>query len=77
MAVFFVLCCTFLGASAQILLKTGSNYLVQNGMGSILTNYCMFGGYACYALSTLLLVIALKKGELAVLYPILATTYVW
>lgn len=72
-----VLCCTFLGASAQILLKKGSIYLVQNGIGSILTNYWLLGGYACYALSLLLLIIALKNGELSVIYPIIATTYVW
>lgn len=77
LSIFFVLCCTFLGATAQILFKMGSNYLQQSGIIGILSNYWLIGGYACYAVSTLLLIIALKKGELSVLYPIIATTYVW
>ena len=76
-AIFIVLFCTILGAIAQILLKMGSNYLVQSGFSNILHNYWLLCGYTCYALSALLLIIALKKGELSVLYPIIATSYVW
>ena len=76
-AIFLVLCCSLLGAVAQILLKFGSNHLVQHGIKRILMNYWLIGGYASYSLSTLLFIIALKNGELSVLYPIIATTYVW
>ena len=37
----------------------------------------MFTGYALYGLSAILMVAALKYGELSVLYPIIAMTYVW
>ena len=35
------------------------------------------GGYCLYGISTLLLVLALKDGELSLLYPVIALTYVW
>jgi drug/metabolite transporter (DMT)-like permease len=37
----------------------------------------LLAGYACLAANTALLVLALRRGELSVLYPIIALTYVW
>ena len=34
-------------------------------------------GYSLYGVNTLMLVLALKDGELSVLYPIIALTFVW
>lgn len=42
-----------------------------------LTNLRLFGGYALYGLSTVLLTLALKYGELSLIYPVIALTYVW
>ena len=72
-----VFCCTILGAAAQILMKTGANHLAQPGLLSMATNLPLMGGYVLYGLSTLLLVLALKDGELSLLYPVIALTYVW
>ncbi|MBI2688397.1 MAG: EamA family transporter [Acidobacteria bacterium] len=86
-----VVACTILGATAQMLIKRGTTMmppLLDPSGGSpiaqapliawkILTNLPLFGGLACYGLSTLLLVLALRYGELSVLYPIIALTYVW
>ncbi len=47
------------------------------GIMGVLTNLPLFSGYACYGLSTVLLVLALKDGELSLLYPVIALTYVW
>ncbi len=83
--------CTVLGAAAQMLIKRGTTMmppLLDPAAGSafaqapliawkILTNLPLFGGLACYGLSTILLVLALRYGELSVLYPIIALTYVW
>lgn len=83
--------CTILGAAAQLLIKRGTatmGPLIDPAAGSaiaqipwiawrILTNPPLFGGLACYGLSTILLVLALRYGELSVLYPIIALTYVW
>jgi len=72
-----VFCCTILGAAAQILMKTGVNHMPQPGLLGIVTNLPLIGGYCLYGISTLLLVVALKEGELSLLYPVIALTYVW
>ncbi len=43
----------------------------------IFTNVPLFIGYALYGISTLLLVLALRKAQLSILYPIISLTYVW
>ena len=72
-----VFCCTVLGAAAQVLMKTGANQMTHHGLLGMITNLPLMGGYCLYGLSTLLLVLALKDGELSLLYPIIALTYVW
>ncbi len=71
-----VFCCTILGAAAQILMKTGANQMTPGLLG-ILSNMPLLGGYTLYGMSTVLLVLALKDGELSLLYPVIALTYVW
>jgi len=44
---------------------------------ALLTNVPLISGYALYGINTLMLVVALKDGELSMLYPIIALTYVW
>ena len=82
--------CTILGAAAQMLIKSGLGHLpiaptaatanlglwIAFALG-ILMNIPFMLGLSCYGLSTVLLVLALRYGELSVLYPIIALTYVW
>jgi len=75
-AVLLVCCCTVTGAAAQILMKVGMTHF-QFDAWAILTNFRLLAGYALYGLNTLLLVLALRDGELSMLYPIIALTYVW
>lgn len=80
LAVGIVLVQTFLGAAAQILMKGGTQ---QAGDGvidifiGIFSSPQLFAGYALYGLSAMLMIAALKYGELSILYPIIAMTYVW
>jgi multidrug transporter EmrE-like cation transporter len=71
-----VLGCTVLGAAAQILMKFGANALTPGIIG-IITNVPLMTGYCLYGISTVLLVLALRDGELSILYPVIALTYVW
>jgi multidrug transporter EmrE-like cation transporter len=77
-----VLVCTILGAAAQVLIKKGTAALgehpsmVETAIG-IFTNRLLFEGYALLGLSTVLLVLALRQGELSLLYPVITLTYVW
>jgi multidrug transporter EmrE-like cation transporter len=72
-----VFCCTILGAAAQVLMKIGLGQPVQNGWVGYVTSLPLLGGYCLYGLNTVLLVFALRDGELSILYPIIALTYVW
>jgi multidrug transporter EmrE-like cation transporter len=72
-----VFLCTLIGATAQLLMKAGAASMSQPGIAGFLTNVPLMAGYACYALSTVMLIFALREGHLSILYPILALTYVW
>jgi drug/metabolite transporter (DMT)-like permease len=77
-----VLGCTIIGAAAQILLKKGTVLLGANPslldtLIGIFTTRLLFLGYSLYGLSAVLLVMALRLGELSLLYPVFTLTYVW
>jgi drug/metabolite transporter (DMT)-like permease len=76
-AIGLVFCCTLLGAAAQMLLKTGANQLTHPNLLAMITNLSLLGGLSLYGINTVLLVLALRDGELSILYPIIALTYVW
>jgi multidrug transporter EmrE-like cation transporter len=71
-----VFTCTVLGAAAQLLMKVGMTHFHPD-LIAIVTNLPLIGGYVLYGINTLLLVLALREGELSTLYPIIALTYVW
>ena len=72
-----VFCCTAFGAIAQILIKSGANALPNGHPMSMITNLPLMAGYSLYGISTILLVLALRDGELSILYPVISLTYVW
>ncbi len=43
----------------------------------MITNVPLVAGYSLYGISTVLLVLALRDGELSILYPVISLTYVW
>ena len=75
-AALLVLFTTLLTSSAQILWKIGSESLKPDLM-SVLTNYPLIMGLFLYAIGGGLLIISLRGGEVSVLYPIIATSYIW
>jgi multidrug transporter EmrE-like cation transporter len=75
-SVLLVFCCTVIGAAAQILMKVGMDRFTLS-LPAILTNFPLILGYALYGVFTLLLVLALRDGELSMLYPIISLNYVW
>jgi multidrug transporter EmrE-like cation transporter len=80
-SIVLVFLCTLLGAGAQILMKSGVATLHGGSLAglvaAIFTNWRIFAGFALYGLSTGLLVVSLKYGQLSILYPVIALTYVW
>jgi multidrug transporter EmrE-like cation transporter len=81
-SILLVVCVTLISAAAQVLIKTGAGTLgahpslVDTAIG-ILTKLPLFTGYAMYGFSMVLLVLALRHGELSALYPVIALTFVW
>ena len=71
-----VFSCTLLGAAAQILMKNGMAHFAPTPV-ALLTNIPLIIGFALYGVNTLMLVLALREGDLSTLYPIIALTYVW
>lgn len=84
-ALILVFFCTLIGAVSQILIKTGATVLAQqvahpgliNAAMGMFTNPWLFSGYALYGVSAVFMVMALRDGELSLLYPVIALTYVW
>ena len=75
-AALLVLFTTLLTSSAQVLYKFGSAKLTFN-IFSILTNYYIIGGVILYAIGGTLIILSFRGGEVSVLYPIVATSYIW
>jgi drug/metabolite transporter (DMT)-like permease len=69
---------TIIAAAAQVLMKFGSNHLkLHPSLAGLLTDYPLLGGLFLYGVGAALMVIALRHGELSVLYPLISLSYVW
>jgi multidrug transporter EmrE-like cation transporter len=81
LATFLVCTCTVIGAAGQMLMKAGAQQQTHDSallmLIAIFRTPTLFAGFSLYGLSAALLVIALKYGELSILYPVIALTYVW
>jgi len=73
---FIVLLCAFLGAIGQLFFKKASDSLDYSIL-SIIGNKWLILGLIFYGIATMGYVFSLKYGDLSVLYPIIATSYVF
>src|SRR5580698_10592623 len=87
-SIYMVLGCTVFAAAAQVLMKFGANHAMPQMILAdpstwmpfalaLLGNYMLLLGYCVQSGNALLLILALRDGELSMLYPIIALTYVW
>lgn len=74
-----VIISTFFAAFGQYFIKKGLNQTaitsLQDLMG--LLNFSFVFGFGLYGVSAVMLVIALRKGKLSVLYPIISLGFIW
>jgi undecaprenyl phosphate-alpha-L-ara4N flippase subunit ArnE len=75
-AIALMIPCTLFTSVGQILYKLGAENLSLE-ISSILFNVPLIAGLLSYGIGLVLLIIAFKGGELSVLYPIIATGYIW
>ena len=71
-AIFLVLFCTLLTSVGQVFFKLAADF-----KGPLLDNYFILIGFVLFASAGFLLVFAFKHGELSVLYPLIATSYIF
>jgi uncharacterized membrane protein len=64
-----------IGSIGQIEFKKGSEF--EFNISALLVNYHLITGVMLYALSTLVYLYALREGQLSIIYPIIATSYIW
>ena len=69
--------CTLFGAAAQILFKLGANELGSGNPLAMIKSMPLVAGCGLYGISAGLLVLALRDGELSILYPVISLTYIW
>ncbi len=74
-ALIFVLIATFINTSGQLLFKLASRSVTWNPVTWV--NMHLILALALYFISALLIVTALKYGELSLVYPLIATGFIW
>ena len=73
----FFLIAAFLGALGQFLYKSGAER-TTGALFSYILNGRILAGMICYIAVMILFVLAFRRGgELSVLYPLYATTFIW
>lgn len=73
--ILIVILCTIFTSAGQVLLKIGSKN--TGSLIDILTNIYLILGVCSYAVGAILLIIALKYGDLSLVYPFVALSFVW
>ena len=73
-AIVLALACTLFTATGQLFYKLGSEKIVD--IISLFNLFVVIGLFS-YFLGSILYILALKKGELTVITPLLALNYVW
>ena len=65
---------TIVGALGSVFLKLGSKNLK---LSELISNKMLFIGFFLFVVAAILMIVALKFGELSKIFPITSLTYVW
>jgi multidrug transporter EmrE-like cation transporter len=72
----WIFLCGFIGSFGAVFLKAGAGRLEMN-VRSVATNWRLVAGIGAYLLSSVFFVLGMQRGELSVLYPLVALGYMW
>ncbi len=75
-SILLVIICTFLTSTGQLFYKLAFLHN-NNSLILVLFSPLLYLGLLSYFIGALLLIIALRKGELSTLYPFIALGFVW
>lgn len=68
--------CTFFSAAGQLLFRLGAMEHAFT-ISLLLTNPFIIAGYLAFGLGGILFLLALRQGELSVIYPFVSMTFIW
>jgi multidrug transporter EmrE-like cation transporter len=72
----WVMCGSIIGSFGAVFLKAGARRL-GGTLRSVYTNWRLAAGVSAYLLSAIFFLMGVRKGELSILYPMVAFGYVW
>jgi drug/metabolite transporter (DMT)-like permease len=75
-SILLVIFASFLGSFGAVFLKSGAGRISRN-LKTLLLNWRLAAGVALYLISTVFYLMALKMGELSILFPMVSLGYVW
>jgi multidrug transporter EmrE-like cation transporter len=75
LAIILVIICTIFTSVGQILMKLGT--AKTGSILEIITNVPLILGFVSYGIGAVLLIISLKYGELSLVYPFIALSFIW
>jgi len=75
-AIGLMVLCTAFTSIAQVFYKLGAARL-EFDLFALITNLPLIIGMVLYILGAVIMIIAFRGGEVSVLYPIIATSYIW
>jgi multidrug transporter EmrE-like cation transporter len=78
--ILIIILCTIFTSLGQVLLKMGTNNIdsVNNNINIIsVLNWQLILGLIFYIIGAILLIIALKYGELSIIYPFISLSFIW
>ena len=76
-SIIIVIICTILTSIGQVFLKYGTKGMDSVSAYSLITNVPLIVGFLFYAMGAVLLIAALRNGQLSVLYPFISLSFIW
>jgi multidrug transporter EmrE-like cation transporter len=75
-SIVLILFSSFVGSFGAVFLKLGAEHL-GGGLGRLLRNYWLAIGIGLYLFSSVFYAMAVSRGQLTVLYPMVSIGYIW
>ncbi len=73
-AIILVAVCTIMTSIAQVLWKFAAN---AGPVSSMVFTWQLWAGFVLYAMSAAVLIRSFKDGEVSVVFPVIASSYIW
>jgi len=73
--ILYVILCSIFSAAGQIVWKIATRNITD--LHSIFTNLPLLLGFICYGIGAILFIMALKYGNLSIIYPFIALSFIW